>query len=152
SVRRLAANQTRRSAMLSGKSAMRSLHHIFFAARPYTAAAAVNQRYDHWFASDRRCFPFSSPDTFMKLHTLFSTFTLASLLAFPALSSPLNDYNLILTGNYNYGGGEVQGAAFVGGNLNASGKAPTFSTRTFTNPVGLTVVGDMYASNINMNS
>lgn len=88
----------------------------------------------------------------MKLRIAFSTLLLGSSLALPASASPLNDYNLILTRDYNYKGGDVEGAAFIGGDLKASGKSPTFATRAFSGPVGLTVVGDMQARNLNINN
>lgn len=68
-----------------------------------------------------------------------------------ASAGPLDDYNLILTGDYNYQGGEVEGATLIGGNLNAAGHSPTFGTRPFTNPVGLQVVGDINATNMQIN-
>ncbi len=66
----------------------------------------------------------------------------------------LNDYNLILTGDYHYQGGEVEGRTLLGGSLNAAGHSPTFAIRE-TTTAGLdsvTIVGDVNASNINLNA
>lgn len=78
----------------------------------------------------------------------------AATLSLAAQATVLNDYNLILTGDYNYQGGEVEGRTLLGGNLNAAGHSPTFAIRESTT-VGLdsvTIVGDVNASNINLNA
>lgn len=74
----------------------------------------------------------------------------ATALSASALASPLSDYNLILTGDYRYTGGEVEGAVFIGGSLLASGQSPTLGTRVSSNPNALTVAGDIKAANLNM--
>jgi len=77
-----------------------------------------------------------------------------ALLAAPALALPLSDYNLILSGDYNFTGGEVEGRTLIGGNLNASNHSPVFGTRSGQFPkdaAGLTVVGDINAGNLNLN-
>ena len=68
-----------------------------------------------------------------------------------ASATPLNDYNLILTGDYNHQGGEVEGATLIGGSV-VSTNSPTFATRSFANPVGLSGVGDITAQNVNVNN
>ncbi|MDO6763317.1 choice-of-anchor A family protein [Agarivorans sp. 1_MG-2023] len=69
-------------------------------------------------------------------------------------ATPLSDFNLILTGDYNYQGGEVEGRTLLGGNLNAAGHSPTFATRetTVPNKDTVTIVGDVNAGNINLNA
>ncbi|GGB19157.1 choice-of-anchor A family protein [Agarivorans gilvus] len=82
--------------------------------------------------------------------------SLAAAWAFSlsAQAGVLNDYNLILTGDYHYQGGEVEGRTLLGGSLNAAGHSPTFAIRETTS-VGVdsvTIVGDVNASNINLNA
>lgn len=82
---------------------------------------------------------------------------LGAALALTALSVtasalPLSDYNLILSGDYNWSGGDVQGRTLVGGDLNAAGGSPVFGSR-LERPArtdGLTVVGDTTADQINL--
>lgn len=74
----------------------------------------------------------------------------ATSLSSLTLASPLNDYNLILTGDYHYKGGQVQGATFIGGSLNAAGQSPTLGTRAFANANGLTVAGNVRAANVTL--
>lgn len=77
-----------------------------------------------------------------------------ALLALPASALSLSDYNLILSGDYNYRGGEVEGRTLIGGNLNAASHSPVFGTRPKQIPegsAGLTVVGDINAANLNLN-
>lgn len=73
--------------------------------------------------------------------------------AAPAIN-PLSEYNLVLTGDYNYQGGEVEGRTLLGGNLNAAGQSPTFAIQVAVNPKIRTVevVGNVTAQNINMQS
>ncbi|WP_027328198.1 choice-of-anchor A family protein [Marinimicrobium agarilyticum] len=74
-------------------------------------------------------------------------------VATPVSAMPLGDYNLILSGDYHYQGGEVEGRTLLGGNLNAAGQSPVFGTRLPSPPDtdGLTVVGDVNAGNLNLN-
>ncbi|BEU05034.1 hypothetical protein OAG1_38340 [Agarivorans sp. OAG1] len=84
----------------------------------------------------------------------FTLVTFSLALSVASQASVLSDYNLILTGDYNYQGGEVEGRTLLGGNLNASGHSPTFATRetTVINKDTVTVVGDVNATNINLNA
>lgn len=75
------------------------------------------------------------------------------LTSVTASALPLSDYNLILSGDYNFTGGEVEGRTLIGGNLNASGQAPVFGTRLNSSPDidSLTVAGDAAAQHIHLN-
>lgn len=68
-----------------------------------------------------------------------------------ATSNTLGEYNLILIEDYNFQGGDVQGRALIGGDLNASGTAAEFGSRlenTDTAIDAVTVVGDITANQI----
>ncbi|MEJ2073983.1 MAG: choice-of-anchor A family protein [Reinekea sp.] len=62
----------------------------------------------------------------------------------------LATHNLILHNDYNYQGGDVEGATFVGGDLNTSGQASDFGskfgTKVNANNAALSVVGDVNGS------
>ncbi|WP_432455611.1 choice-of-anchor A family protein [Agarivorans sp. QJM3NY_29] len=78
----------------------------------------------------------------------------ALLYSAASQATPLSDYNLILTGDYHYQGGEVEGRTIIGGDLNAAGQSPTFAIRETTVPFEdtVTVAGNINASNINLNA
>ncbi|MFD2094426.1 choice-of-anchor A family protein [Corallincola platygyrae] len=67
-----------------------------------------------------------------------------------AQAMPLSDYNLILLENYNFQGGDVEGKTFIGGDLNAGGYAADFGSRAPSGEDSLSVVGDINASNLNI--
>ncbi|MGQ8367068.1 choice-of-anchor A family protein [Glaciecola sp. 1036] len=88
----------------------------------------------------------------MCLKTLKSALLLCTLaISSHSISSPLSEYNLILSGDYVYHGGEVEGASFIGGELVAYGHSPTFGTRDIPIANSLSVVGDINAANLNIN-
>lgn len=71
-----------------------------------------------------------------------------------AQALPIDTYNLILFNDYNFLGGEVEGRTLIGGNLNAQGRSADFGSRIPPTPSvdTLTVVGDIIANSINMQS
>lgn len=73
-----------------------------------------------------------------------------SFLPQAASALALNDYNLILSGDYVYSGSSVWGHSLIGGDLAGSGGE--FGTRLPRNTTdnSLTVVGDIRSSNINL--
>ncbi|MEJ2044154.1 MAG: choice-of-anchor A family protein [Reinekea sp.] len=85
-------------------------------------------------------------------HSILKTGLLATLMgaSVTAMAMPLSDYNLILHNDYNYQGGDVEGATFVGGDLNTSGQASDFGskfgTKVNANNAALSVVGDVNGS------
>lgn len=82
------------------------------------------------------------------------TLVIASVAAMSltAAAMPLEEYNLVLAQDYNFSGGDVEGKTFIGGNLNAAGRAADFATKEpqLTVSDTLKVVGDITATNINM--
>lgn len=66
-------------------------------------------------------------------------------------NSAIGTYNLILLEDYNFQGGDVQGQAFIGGNLNAQGHYAEFGSRlenTDTAIDAVTIVGDVNANGV----
>ena len=64
-------------------------------------------------------------------------------------SSALGSYNLILLEDYNFQGGDVNGKALIGGDVNAYGRAVEFGSRlpnTNTAIDAVTIVGDVNAN------
>ncbi|WP_075188345.1 choice-of-anchor A family protein [Teredinibacter haidensis] len=78
--------------------------------------------------------------------------TAAVAISLNATALPLSEYNLILAEDYNFSGGDVEGKTFIGGNLNASGRAVDLATKepTLTLSDTVKVVGDINANNINI--
>jgi len=77
---------------------------------------------------------------------------LATTLSLQAAALPLSEYNLILIEDYNFSGGDVEGKSFIGGNLNAQGRAVDLAIKepTLTLSDTVKVVGDINAVNLNV--
>lgn len=73
-------------------------------------------------------------------------------LSLSSAAMPLEEYNLILAEDYNFAGGDVEGKAFIGGNLNAAGMGADFGIKEpqLTVSDTLQVVGNITAANINI--
>ncbi|TVZ39942.1 choice-of-anchor A domain-containing protein [Alteromonadaceae bacterium 2753L.S.0a.02] len=69
-----------------------------------------------------------------------------------AMSIPLDEYNLVVAGDYKHEGGSVWGTTFIGGNL--TGGASEFATTVAPAPVidSLKVVGDITANQVKVKS
>ena len=68
-----------------------------------------------------------------------------------ASSGSIGTYNLILLEDYNFQGGDVEGKALIGGNLNGSGQAVEFGSRlpdTDSAIDAVTIVGDIKANHV----
>ena len=63
---------------------------------------------------------------------------------------PLSDYNLVLFGDYDFQGGDVEGKTLVGGQLNASGYGAVFGSKAPKFGDTLTVAGDVNATNLTL--
>lgn len=90
------------------------------------------------------------------LFFIFCVFQLTAVAAETASTSTstsnvLGTYNLILLEDYNFQGGDVEGQAFIGGDLNAQGRTAEFGSRlanTDTAIDAVTIVGDVNANGI----
>lgn len=78
----------------------------------------------------------------------------AVIAAGTASGSVMNDWGLILSGDYNFQGGDVRGRTILGGSLNAGGNSPVMAVEIPTMPQIDTVVvtGNVTAANMNMQS
>ncbi|GAB2681817.1 choice-of-anchor A family protein [Aliiglaciecola sp. 3_MG-2023] len=88
----------------------------------------------------------------MKLvKSLFAFAVLASLSgAATATSGTIGKYNLLLLGDYNFSGGDVQGQSFIGGDLNSSNPVEFGSRLANTDTAidAVTIVGDLNANRV----
>ena len=88
-------------------------------------------------------------------HSIVNTGIMTAVVSASAsiCAMPLSDYNLILLNDYNYQGGDVEGATLLGGDLNTQGQASDFGSQfTFGSKLGgdsvaLAVIGDVNANN-----
>lgn len=81
------------------------------------------------------------------LGLIFSVFSATSA----ATSGTIGKYNLILLGDYNFTGGDVEGQTLIGGNLNATGQVAEFGSRlpnTDTAIDAVTIIGDVNANGV----
>lgn len=89
-----------------------------------------------------------------KLRLVKSLFAFAILASVSSLASAttgtIGKYNLILLGDYNFQGGDVQGQTFIGGDLNSSNPVEFGSRLANTDTAidAVTIVGDVNASRV----
>ena len=86
----------------------------------------------------------------MKVSTKQFSLSIVASLAITATAMPLSEYNLILFNDYLFEGGDVEGKALIGGNLEASGYGAVFGSKAIHFEDTLTVVGDINATNLNI--